>query len=134
MIVVETSVWIDHARGRDTRARAWLDAAIAGYQRVAVTDVILAELLAGARTERDYDRLLDVYGPLPILHADPSDPQRAASCSIAARRSGSGVRGIADCFIAATCIRERLVLAHADRDFDALASCTPLQVISLVSG
>jgi predicted nucleic acid-binding protein len=38
---------------------------------------------------------------------------------------------IAKCFIAAVAIENNLILFHNDRDFDTIAECTDLKVLSL---
>jgi predicted nucleic acid-binding protein len=40
------------------------------------------------------------------------------------------IRRTLDCLIASVCVREDLPLLHADADFDRLAACTPLRVVS----
>jgi hypothetical protein len=41
------------------------------------------------------------------------------------------VRGLADCLIAVPAINAGAPILHADRDFDAIARHTPLQVVAL---
>ena len=58
MIVVDTSVWIDHQRDAATAEVRTLRALVRGRHEVGLTDIVLTELLQGARTERDA-RVLD---------------------------------------------------------------------------
>jgi predicted nucleic acid-binding protein len=52
MVVVDTSVWIDHFNGRKTAETEWLDAAL-GQIPIALGDLVLAELLQGFATDRE---------------------------------------------------------------------------------
>ena len=46
-------------------------------------------------------------------------------------RQGKTVRKTIDCLIAAVAIENNLILFHNDRDFDTIANCTDLKVLSL---
>jgi len=46
----------------------------------------------------------------------------------AARRAGLTVRSGVDCLIGACALRNSLTVAHHDRDLDALAKVSPLEV------
>ncbi len=54
MILVDSSVWIDFVRGVATPQTDRLDALL-GSEPLAVGDLILAEVLQGFRSERDFD-------------------------------------------------------------------------------
>ena len=98
---------------------------------VALTDVVLMELLQGSRDDRSaaiLDRRLTV---LPVLRLESLDDFRlAAAISRTARQAGISIRSRLDFLIAAACIRADVPILHADRDFDRLASCTELRVFS----
>lgn len=57
MILVDTSVWIDHLRGIANAETDFLNREM-GRQRFGITDLILCEVLQGARNEEIADRLL----------------------------------------------------------------------------
>jgi hypothetical protein len=54
----------------------------------------------------------------------------AAELYRTARRRGHTVRSTIDCLIAAVCVREESILLHRDRDYDHLASCSPLRILA----
>ena len=56
MILVDSSVWIAHLRGERTRATAKLEAA-ANRQPLLIGDLILLEVLQGARDESHAARI-----------------------------------------------------------------------------
>ena len=51
--------------------------------------------------------------------------------AVLARRTGRTIRSGVDCLIAACAIRNGLEVMHVDRDYDALADVSPLQVRSV---
>jgi len=94
-----------------------------------LTDVVLTELLSGLRHDRDVELIeqkLAPFGTLRLRYL--TDFRRAAELHRSARRSGITIRSTVDCLIASVCIRERVPILHADRDFDRLALVSPLVV------
>lgn len=72
MILVDSSVWIAHLRGRKTPATAKLEAAT-GREPLLIGDLILLEGLQGARDESHAARIergLRRYALVPLLDAD----------------------------------------------------------------
>jgi hypothetical protein len=64
MILVDTSVWIDHFNGRDTVQVRLLDALL-GHEVLLLGDLVLAELL---HSDRDFDQMSAALG-LRIVQA-----------------------------------------------------------------
>ena len=133
MIVVDTSVWIDFFRDRDSWQVEHLAQLIADDEGIALTDVILTEILQGLpddRTARRVERRLAGFDVLRLETLD--DFRRAASLYRQARTRGVTIRRTLDCLIASICVRDEIPLLHADADFDHLARCTALRVVAEV--
>jgi predicted nucleic acid-binding protein len=131
VIVVDTSVWIDVFRGIDSRPAVRWAELIEDGAPIALTDVILAEILKGISTEREARVVEDQMRAFPILRLESVDDfSLAAQLYRSARRAGVTIRGTIDCLIAAPCVRTGASLLHADADFDRLATCTPLRIFS----
>lgn len=129
MIAVDTSVWIDWLNDRSTAETLALRSFIAADEGVVLTDVVLAEVLQGARSEVLADRIDEILSPHDILRLEGlADFRFAAALYRTCRRAGVTIRRTTDCLIAAVCIRERVPLLHSDADFDRLAALTDLQV------
>jgi predicted nucleic acid-binding protein len=56
------------------------------------------------------------------------DYEDAAALYRSCRSQGVTVRRLTDCLIAAVAIRSAMPVLHADRDFDLIATCTPLKI------
>lgn len=132
MIVVDTTVWIDYYADRDTPQVAHLAACLDnGAEDLALTDIILTEILQGLRTEQEVRRVDDRMSVFDVLRLrEPADFRRAAALYRSARRKGVTIRRTSDCLIAAVCVREQVPLLHADSDFDNLARVTDLDVVT----
>ncbi len=129
MIVVDTSVWIDLLNGTDSDAAEQCATLIAGGAPVALTDVVLTEVLQGIRNERHVRTVERHLRAFPILQLQGLDDfVLAASLYRQARRAGVTIRKTLDCLIAAPCVRSGSPLLHADADFDRLARCTALEI------
>lgn len=129
MILVDSSAWIEFLRGTDSATHKRLRTALAGEEAVACTDVILMEILAGARDEADRDwlrRLL--YGVEFLAVEGPVDYEQAAELYRLCRANGETPRKLTDCLIAAVAIRNEAELLCKDADFLAIARHTPLRL------
>ena len=129
MIVVDTSVWIDVLNDTPApQAQACVQLLKSG-EPIALTDVIMTEVLQGLRSDREAALVERQLRAFPILRLeDLDDFVLAASLYRTARRAGVTIRKTLDCLIAAPCVRTGAPLLHADEDFNRLATCTPLQI------
>lgn len=131
MIVVDTSVWVDVLNDNGTVQAKRCTELIEAGEPVALTDVVLTEILQGLRSEREAQLVERHLRAFPILRlAGLDDFVLAAELYRSARRAGVTIRKTLDCLIAAPCVRTGAPLLHADSDFDLLASCTPLRLWS----
>ena len=74
-------------------------------------------------------KVSDLVPVLPVLRLHHlTDFKRAAWLHRHARQHGLTIRSLVDCLIASVCIREGVPILHQDRDFDRLASVSPLEV------
>lgn len=133
MITVDTSVWIDFFAGRDTPQVGYLLQLLDdGDEALALTDIILTEILQGLRTDTDVRRVEERLAVFEVLRLrDLSDFRLAATMYRTARRQGVTIRRTSDCLIAAVCVRDQVPLLHADKDFDQLARVTELGVVEV---
>jgi hypothetical protein len=128
VILVDSSVWIAHLRGHRTAATAKLEAA-ASREPLLVGDLILLEVLQGARDESHATRIergLRRYILVPLLDADLAP--RAARNYRRLRELGITTRKMADIIIGTFCIEHRHTLLHDDRDFAPMEEYLGLKV------
>jgi predicted nucleic acid-binding protein len=99
---------------------------------LAVTEVVVIELLAGGRSQSDVETLRSRLIAFPVLPLGGlAGFEAAAALYRACRAGGETLRGLSDCLVAAPTIAARAALLHADRDFEVLARHTPLEVAQL---
>jgi predicted nucleic acid-binding protein len=129
VIVVDTSVWVDVLNDAPTPQAQRCIALIEAGEPIALTDIILTEILQGLRSDKEAQLVERHLRAFPILRLESLDDfVLAAELYRTARRAGVTIRKTLDCLIAVPCVRTGAPLLHADEDFDRLATCTPLQV------
>jgi predicted nucleic acid-binding protein len=131
-VVVDSSVWIDFLAGKPTWQALNLRERLRRGEPIGLTDVVLTELLQGARDDRELARLENYLAVCEVARLESLEDFRlAAALHRAGRLVRTPIRALTGCLIAAVCIRERLPLLHDDRDFDYLASLSELAVVRL---
>jgi hypothetical protein len=129
-VIVDTSVWIDYFAGRDTWQVELVVRELEAEQPVGLTDLIYTEILQGIKHDGDLHAVERQLLALDIVQIGGLDDVRAAAQLYrAARARGFTVRRTTGCLIAVACIRADRPLLHNDRDFDALAEVSALQVV-----
>ena len=126
MTLIDTSAWVEFLRDTGTSVCGEVDRLLASD--IAITDPVLMEVLAGARSERHLHELRGLLARARLLRCDATDFDMAAALFRRCRRSGETVRRLIDCLIAAVAIRNGVPILHADADFDVLARHTDLML------
>ena len=129
MILVDSSVWVDYFKGRNTAHTAKFRAAAAA-EPLLIGDLILLELLQGARDDLHATRLereLRQYTIVPLLDAHLSVV--AARNFRKLRALGITIRKTADIVIGTFCIEGKHLLLHNDRDFVPMEQHLGLKVL-----
>lgn len=128
MILVDSTVWIDYFRSADTPQVALLDSYF-GSSRIAVGDLIAAEVLQGVRDEREFKlvkKTLDAFEHVGLVGYDLA--VRASENYRLLRDRGVTIRKTIDTLIATYCMENGMTLLHADRDFVPFATHLGLRV------
>ena len=128
MILVDTSAWVEFLRGTDHPAADRVAQAVSS--EMATCDAIRMEVLAGGRDEAHLVELRGLLARATQLPTTSRHYDDAARLFRHARSRGLTVRRLIDCLIAAVAIDADVPILHADRDFDALAECCPLRIVT----
>ena len=129
MILVDSSVWIDHLNDAATEAVRRLRELIPA-RPLLVGDLILCEVLQGLRSEREarlVERALRRFATVSLL--DPDLAVKAATNYRSLRAKGITIRKTVDLIIGTFCIERGHVLLHDDRDFEPMVRFLGLQAI-----
>jgi predicted nucleic acid-binding protein len=131
VILVDSSAWVEFLRATGSQAHLRVRSALLEEVELACTDVVLMEILAGARDDADRERLRRMLLGLEFLAVEgPTDYEQAAELFRLCRKGGETPRNLSDCLIAAVAIRHGAELLSADADFRTLADHSPLRLAS----
>jgi len=129
VILVDTSVWIDHLRGVITdsvsRLRVLMD-----RQQLLVGDLVICEVLRGVRSEaqaRMVEARLREFELVTL--ADPDLAIKAAANYRFLRGRGITIRSTVDLIIGTFCIERGHALLHSDHDFEPMERFLGLQTV-----
>ncbi len=130
MILVDSSAWIELFRSRGGPVHLYLKSALEGDATLATTDVVMMEVLAGARDAADREWLRRLLHSQHFLAVNgPGDYESAAELYRLCRGAGETPRQLNDCLIAAVAIRNDTELLCEDADFDVIARHAPLRLV-----
>jgi len=122
VILADTSAWVEYDRATGSRVDRRLEELIEVAGPLAVTEPVVMEIVAGARTEEREAQLRRLLGRFELLRFDAvSDFDGAARIYRRCRRAGSTPPGMIDCLIAAVALRHGATLLAADADLSRVA-------------
>lgn len=130
MIVVDTSVWIDHLHDDPTSQVTQLRQLIVTTPDVVVVgDLVLCEILQGLDNDLEARKVEVALRNFPLVSMLTAElAVRAAANYRLLRAKGITIRKTIDLIIGTYCIEHDHVLLHADRDFDAMEKHLGLKV------
>ena len=118
MILVDSSVWIDFFNGRDTTETTLLGAFLS-TDTICIGDIVLAEVLQGFRSDKDYRIARELLLELPIYQImTPKLAIVGADNYRKLRKEGITIRKSVDNWIATFCIENKLPFLFSDKDFN----------------
>jgi predicted nucleic acid-binding protein len=120
--LVDTSAWAEFLRGTGSDTHRVVRHLLESEVPLHTTDVVVMEVLAGARDDDHHQRLRRLLARcehLPV--AGLASYEAAAGLYRACRQAGETVRALTDCLIGAVALSAGVAVLHNDRDFDILA-------------
>lgn len=117
MVLVDSSVWIDYFKNTPTPQVEYLDS-LFGKRRIAVGDLIFAEVLQGVRDLKEYNLVRKTFSGFDQVELVGFDIAiKAANNFRFLRAKGITIRKTIDTLIATKCIEAGIALLHDDLDF-----------------
>jgi predicted nucleic acid-binding protein len=129
VILADTSAWVEYDRASGSSVDRRLTDLIEHSGPVAITEPVLMEVLAGARDDRQEERLRRLLLRFELLAFDAvTDFDAAARIYRRCRAAGITPRGLLDCSIAAVAWRRKAALLAHDTDMDRIAGVIGIAV------
>lgn len=125
LILVDTSVWVSFFRTTRVPEVGTLDALLS-LASVATCAPIRAEVVSGAPTAREFERLQTLFEALPLLQPPQDVWLRIEEARYALARRGHQA-SLIDLLIAVTAQANQALLWTLDRDFRLFSPVIPLK-------
>lgn len=125
-ILVDTSVWIKFFRFSNSSEAVALDGLLS-LGMVVTCDPIRAEVISGAPTQAEFNRLRDLFGTLKVLEPPANLWPRLEACRFTLARRGHQA-SLVDLMIAITAQAHQAVLWTLDGDFKSITSVIPVRL------
>jgi predicted nucleic acid-binding protein len=127
--LIDTTVWVNFLRGLDESVRDRLSVLV-NEERAFTSEIVILEILRGAKSEKEYSMLLDDFLALPQLTLDRKTWEIAWGNSFELKKKGLTIP-IVDLLISALAIRYECSLLHSDKHFSLLAKHLGIKAIHL---
>ena len=129
--LVDTSVWINFLKGRETKSSLFLKNNLNSII-IATCPVIVQEVLQGVSSEMEFRKVNSHFISLTKLIGEPYElAYDAAKLYREIRKNGFTIRKPNDCLIACYAIANRVKLLHDDIDFHYISLNSDLMVQSI---
>jgi hypothetical protein len=129
LVLVDTTVWIDYFRGKQTALTEWLGRSL-GETRVAICDLILCEILQGTTSDTEFSQVLRRMSACDLFSTAGRDLAVAAAHNYhLLRQHGYTIRKTVDCLVATLCLVQGHRLLHNDRDLEPFDIVLGLEVV-----
>ncbi len=125
MVLVDTSIWIDYLQRNNTFNGKIIE--LIDAKEVVVTGLIVAELIQGAKTEKEIKLIRSFTESFDVLSGDSQTWEKAGMLSYELRKKGR-IIGLADSFLAALAIENSLSIFTQDKHFKEIAKKTNLKL------
>jgi predicted nucleic acid-binding protein len=122
VILADTSAWVEYDRATGSAVDDRLTHLITENGPLVVTEPVIMEVLAGARTDQRENDLRRLLLRFELQRVDPaSDFEAAARIYRKCRQNGVTPHGLVDCMIAAVAWRSDATLLAQDVDLHRVA-------------
>ena len=128
-LLVDSTVFIDFFRGRETAQTSRLEQCFQNGDEICYCGFVLLEVLQGIRDEKELVTVKHQFENLIYLEDDRSTFELGATIYRELRRKGITIRNSIDCLIAATVIQHGVNFLENDRDYKFIDQHYPLNRI-----
>ncbi|MDP9048085.1 MAG: PIN domain-containing protein [Bacteroidota bacterium] len=128
IVLVDTSVWVNFFKGRETGSSLFLKNNLSNIM-IATCPVIVQEVLQGIVVDKEFKAISSYFNALTKFSDNPYElALDAARLYREIRKAGFTIRKANDCLIASYAIKNNVRLLHDDKDFYHIAMNSGLMV------
>jgi predicted nucleic acid-binding protein len=127
MVIVDTTVWIDFFKQRDTVQVHRLSEILHNEEDVFTTGFILQEVLSGIKKKKERDEVSSDFKQFILIMPTLQTHIQAAEIFDGCLKRGLTIRKPVDCLIAALAMEYDLPVLEKDSDFKYISEAFPLK-------
>lgn len=127
--LIDTSIWVKCLRGTDASLQNKV-ATLIFEKKVYTSEIIIIEILRGAKSDKEYDMLYNDFLALPQLSIDHNVWKTAWGIAYKLKKIGVNVP-LVDTVIAATALHHKCTLMHSDKHFNLLTKHTGIKALEI---
>lgn len=118
LALIDTSAWIEYLKKTSHPITREIESALI-LNLAATCQLVLAELLQGARSEKETDLILDLASVVRILNESESTWQEAGFLANKLRKQGKTI-ALIDCYLAVLAKENKAVILTLDKHFSVI--------------
>ncbi|MFQ6083214.1 MAG: PIN domain-containing protein [Candidatus Aminicenantia bacterium] len=127
-ILIDTSVWIDYFRNKSSNLSEKVDK-ILSEDEIYVPKIVIAELIQGAKSEREISIIEDFIDAFNIIDQKEDSWMKAGRLSYNLKKKGKTVY-LTDCYIAVIAQEHNCQIFTLDEHFKEIQKVTDIHLIS----
>ena len=131
-ILADTSVWIDFFQTKDSPFAKYLDH-LFEEESVCTTNLIKAEIIPGAKSEKEYHLLYDYFNALPLAREPDDLWGKIINYQFLLKKKGIYGISIPDLIIITVAIYNNKVIFSKDKHFKLAKKVLPFKIIEHLS-
>ena len=128
-VLIDTSVWIEYFRNQSSGLVGFV-AEIVKDREICVPGVILAELMQGAKSEKELSVIAEFMDAFTIIDQTDQTWVKAGRLSHELRKKGKNVN-LMDCYIAVIAQENNCAVLTLDQHFKDISRHTKLQLVNI---
>lgn len=117
LVLVDTSVWIEYFRKKDKVFQ--YVSKLMDRGSVCIAKLIVAELIQGAKTEKEVAVIKTLLEVFPVLQEQDDTWEKAGELAFHLRRKGRSI-GLADCYLVTLTEQNGALLFSFDKHFEVI--------------
>ncbi len=130
-LLLDTSSWVEYLRDSGSPSCERVDELIRSSSVLATTDIVIMELLAGAREPDDRKKIWAFLNRCVMLPVRPLfEYEKAAELYLRCRANGFTPANTNDLLVASVAIGKKVPLLAAEADFEQIASVSSLNLVA----
>ena len=129
-ILVDTSIWIDYLKNKSSRIAEKVDGMLM-KDEVCVPRIVIAELIQGAKSEREVSVIEEFVGAFNIIDQGEDTWIKAGKLSFTLKKKGRNIN-LSDCYIAVIAQEHDCHIFTLDAHFKEIQKFVDVRLIEAI--